>query len=161
MTDKDRDWDKELAKIDKAMESMSDEQLYPSAAAKTPGAKSEVAAVQRTTSTFGVFVRLVLAVALGVGILFWPYQSRCGAGLAGYLGAVLAVLGAGVWSSIWTWRHRAGRAHILSLLLALWGLLLATVELLPRMGYAKQSLPWTCSVEPPPAAPAPPASPNP
>ena len=47
------------------------------------------------------------------GSLFWPYGSRCGAGLAGYLGAVAVVIAGGVWSAVWTWRHRAGRAHTL------------------------------------------------
>jgi hypothetical protein len=141
----DKDWDKELAKIDKAMENVSDEQIFPSSGAATPAAKGEVAAAQRATSTFGVFFRLVLSVLLGVAILFWPYEAKCGIGLAGYLFAVAAVTGAGVWSSIWTWRHRAGRAHTLSLLLILWGLVLTAIEILPRIGYAKLGRPWFCS----------------
>ena len=31
----DKDWDRELAKIDKQLESVSDEQLFPKSAAKT------------------------------------------------------------------------------------------------------------------------------
>ncbi len=144
MTERPRDWDKELAKIDRQLESMSDQQLLPSAGAKTPAAKAEVAAVQRSTSTFGVFARLVLAVAVAVGMLFWPYDARCGFGLAGYLGAVTVVVVAGTWSAVWTWRHRTGRAHTLSLLLILWGLVLGTMEILPRIGYAKTAATWLC-----------------
>jgi hypothetical protein len=49
---------------------------------------------------------------------------------------------------VWTWRHRAARAHTLSLLIVLWGLVLAAVEVLPRTGYARPSADrpaaWAC-----------------
>jgi hypothetical protein len=87
-------------------------------------------------------------VLLGIAILFWPYPNRCGVGLAGYLGAVAAVSIGGAWSAVWTWRHRAGAAHVLSLLLVLWGLVLGAIEVLPRIGYAIPTLAhppiWTC-----------------
>jgi hypothetical protein len=132
----DRDWTKELAKIDKQLESVSDEALFPTKAAPTPAAKAETKAVQARTSTLGVILRLALAVLLGVAMLFWPYEARCGLGLAAYLGAVVVVGVAGTWSAVWSWRHRAGRAHTLSLLLVLWGLVLGAMEVLPRVGYA-------------------------
>jgi hypothetical protein len=69
--------------------------------------------------------------------LFWPYSARCGAGLLAYLGAVAVVIAAGWWSAFWTWRHRAAKGHVLALLLILWGLVLAAVEVLPRVGYAR------------------------
>jgi putative flippase GtrA len=145
----DRNWDAELKKIDQQMERVSDEALFPSKAAASPAAKAQVADVQRTTSTFGVFARLSLAVALGVGMVFWPYAARCGLGLAGYLAAVAALVVSGVWSSVWTWRHRAARAHTLSLLLVLWGLILGAIDVLPRVGYAIPTAAhpagWTCS----------------
>ena len=137
----ERDWGKELAKIDRQLESISDKALLPAEPAATPAAKAKASAdveVKRAaTTTLGVMLRLVLATALGVGVLFWPYAARCGAGLAGYLAAVGVVAVAGGWSAVWSWRHRAGRAHLLSLLLVLWGLSLAAVEVLPRVGYAK------------------------
>jgi hypothetical protein len=141
-----KDWDKELAKIDKQLESISDDALMPTKAAPTPAAKTAVKEKQRTTTTLGVMLRLVLAIALGVGILFWPYDARCGAGLAGYLGAVAAIVGGGVWTSIWTWRHRTAKAHVLSLLIVLWGGLLAAQEILPRVGYAHDvaRVAWVC-----------------
>ena len=58
-------------------------------------------------------------------------------GLAGYLIAVSGVMLGGLWSGVWTWRHRTARAHVLSLLLVTWGLVLGAMELLPRLGYAK------------------------
>jgi len=131
------DWDKELKKIDRQLESLSDDELLSAGTAKTPAAKAKAEAVRHETSTLGVFARLVLAVALGVGILFWPYAARCGAGLFAYLGATAMVAGAGMWTAVWTWRHRSGKAHLLSLLLVAWGLVLGAIEVLPRVGYAK------------------------
>ena len=155
-----KDWDSELKKIDRMLEGASDEALLPAKSAKTPQARADIVEKQRTTSTLGVMARLVLATALGVGMLFWPYDAKCGVGLAGYLAATGAVVGAGVWSSIWTWRHRSARGHILSLLLILWGGVLAAIEILPRTGYAKPDAArpgWSC---PAPTAPAPTTTPS-
>ena len=142
-------WDKELAKIDKQLESMSDEALLPAKNAPTPAARAQAEEVQKSTTTFGVMARLLLATALGVGMFFWPYSARCGGGLFGYLAAVGVLMGAGVWSAVWTWRHRSSRAHLLSLLLVLWGGTLAAIEILPRIGYAipteAHPAAWLCS----------------
>ena len=143
-----RDWNKELQKIDRQLESISDEALLPTAAAATPAAKATVVEQQRSTSTLGVMLRLLLAVALGVAMVFWPYPAQCGLGLFGYLGAVTVLMGAGVWSAVWTWRHRSARGHLLSLLLILWGGVLGAIEILPRIGYATPSArhpaEWMC-----------------
>jgi hypothetical protein len=178
----DRDWDKELSKIDKQLASLSDEALLGPTPVQIPGKQpapgatsaklagkgpaasassapsssartSNVPREARGTTSWGVYARLSLSVALGIGMVLWPYPSRCGAGLAAYLAAVVVVVTSGVWSSIWTWRHRASHAHTLSLLLVLWGLILGSIEVLPRVGYAKPDLNhpsgWAC-----PAAPA-------
>ena len=152
------DWDAELKKIDKQLESMSDSALIPlPAKGAPPAAKAAVAAERATTRTWPALLRLALATALAVGILFWPYPSRCGVGLAGYLVAITAVTVGGLWSSVWTWRHRTARAHVLSLLLVIWGMVLGAVEILPRAGYAKpdaaRPVGWVCT--PPPARAAP------
>jgi hypothetical protein len=129
-------WDKELAKIDRQLESVSDEALLPVKPDAGSAAKAEAVSIQKSTTTLGVMTRLLLATALGVGMVFWPYEARCGAGLFGYLGAVAALMAAGLWSGVWTWRHRSGKAHLLSLLIILWGGTLAALEVLPRLGYA-------------------------
>jgi len=149
------DWDKELKKIDRQLESISDSALVPAAPKSAPpAARSEVAVERATTRTWGAFLRLALATALGVAILFWPYPKTCGLNLAGYLVAAGVVTLGGLWSSVWTWRHRTARAHVLSLLLVLWGLVLGAIEVLPHAGYAKAdaSRPagWSCSVTPAP-----------
>jgi hypothetical protein len=157
----DRDWDKELAKIDKQLNSLPDDKLAPSAL--TAGARPAAgvggkAAVReparvasgepRGTTSLGVYARLTISVLLGLAMVFWPYPARCGPGLAAYLAAVVAVISSGMWSAVWTWRHRASRAHTLSLLLILWGLVLGSIEVLPRVGYAKPDLQhpttWVC-----------------
>ncbi len=183
----DKDWDKELSKIDKQLASMSDEALLGPTPVKLPGtpprsgagdgrgpsAKPPVSSTAkgstgraaapppdtpRLTNAWGVYARLTLSVALGIGMVLWPYPARCGPGLAAYLAAVVVVVTSGVWSSIWTWRHRASRAHMLSLLIVLWGLILGSVEVLPRVGYAKPDLRhpsgWACLATPAPASPA-------
>jgi hypothetical protein len=176
----DRNWDKELAKVDKQLASLSDEALLTPTdgrgnpkeagragkavaargASSTAGLSADTGDV-RTGFPWGMYARLLLSVALGVGMVVWPYESRCGFGLAGYLAAVVVVITSGVWSAIWTWRHRASRSHTLSLLIILWGLVLGSIEVLPRVGYGKPDpnhpAGWTCSALPPqvPAKPAP------
>lgn len=158
----ERDWDAELRKIDEQM-AKSAGKPAPAASPVAPQAGSPAAAPRASipalgsvpggsapaTTGWGVYLRLTLAVAVGVGIIFWPYVARCGMGLAAYLGAVGAVIVSGVWSAVWTFRHRAARAHILSLLLVLWGLVLASLDVLPRIGYAKPTTEhpatWSCS----------------
>ena len=143
------DWDKEMKKIDRQLESISDDALISTSGAKAPAEKAKVVEVQRTTTTFGVFARLMLAVVLGLAMLFWPYSARCGPGLFAFLFASGMVVVGGVWSAVWTWRHRSAQAHILSLLLVVWGLVLAGLEILPRTGYAtptaQHPATWMCS----------------
>jgi hypothetical protein len=144
------DWDKEMKKIDKQLESISDDALVSTSSKKSaPAEKARAGEVQRTTTTIGVFARLMLAVVLGLGMLFWPYSARCGPGLFAFLFASGMVVVGGVWSAVWTWRHRSAQGHILSLLLIVWGLVLAGLEILPRTGYAtptaQHPATWMCS----------------
>jgi putative flippase GtrA len=145
----DRDWDAEMKKIDQQLASIPVQASAPPRAQLQPPAAAPAALGKPETSTFGVMARLGLACALGVAIVFWPYSARCGVGLAGYLAAVGTLIVAGVWSSIWTWKHRAAKAHTVSLLLLTWGIVLAAMDVLPRVGYAKTSANhpanWTCS----------------
>jgi hypothetical protein len=163
MAPADRDWEKELAKIDKQLASLPDEALMPAAPEKQTksassgarsgrGAAPAASAEPRQTTSFGVFARLTLALAVGIAMAFWPYPSRCGFGLIGYLAAVGVMTAGGVWASIWTWRHRASRAHLVSLAITVWGVLLGSQEILPRIGYAyptdKHPGAWSCSAVP-------------
>jgi len=164
MPDAPRDWDAEMAKIDRQIEASTKAgakaapatrpALPPGLSGADPGVARVVAASAarpvhgtRTGRALAV-ARVVLCVALGVGMLFWPYAARCGAGLAAYLGAVGAVVAGGVWSAVWTWRHRTPKSHVLALALILWGLVLAAIDILPRAGYATPTAAhparWSC-----------------
>jgi hypothetical protein len=150
----ERDWDAEMRKIDEQMAragKRADQAPAPAAAAPVARSGVPVAPVGLAPATtgFGVYIRLTLAVVVGIGIIFWPYAARCGVPLMGYLGAVATVILSGLWSAVWTWRHRAARAHLLSLLVVVWGLVLAGIDILPRTGYAvpTEAHPagWSCS----------------
>lgn len=144
----DRDWAKELDKIDKHINAMPADAPPARGSASAPPAATPAKEAPRATHAFGVYARLGLAVLLGVAIILWPYEAKCGAGLAAYLAAIVVVVSGGVWASIWTWRHRAARAHTLSLLIVLWGLVLGALDVLPRIGYAKPTpqhpAVWAC-----------------
>jgi cytochrome bd-type quinol oxidase subunit 2 len=137
-----------MSKIDRQLESIADEALFPTKGDAPPAVRTTNAEKQRRTSTLGVVARLVLATALAVGVAIWPYDHGCGLKLVYYLVALSVVTGAGVWSAIWSWRHHSGRAHILSLALVAYGLILGAGEVLPRVGYATPTLErpavWGC-----------------
>ncbi|MDQ3697079.1 MAG: hypothetical protein M3373_03500 [Gemmatimonadota bacterium] len=152
-------WDKELAKIDKQLSSISDEELLRANAPPPakPGVRPPPAAVgapapaARATRGWQVYLRVALALGLGVGILFWPHDSyaiRCGVNLFLYMASTAAITLSGMWSAVWTWRHRAPVGHIASLAVMLWGVGLAAAQVLPRVGYARPDLgvptTWMC-----------------
>ncbi|HUF25372.1 MAG TPA: hypothetical protein VMM18_00220 [Gemmatimonadaceae bacterium] len=150
----DRDWDKELAKIDAQLRSIPEEDQAPArptpgrSALAGPAAIAGVGSPIRSGSRAGAFLRLGLAGTLAVAMLVWPFDARCGLGLAAYLGSVLVVALAGGWSAIWTWRHRTPRAHIVALAIVLWGFTLGALEILPRAGYGPATIErprvWSC-----------------
>jgi hypothetical protein len=162
-----------MAKIDRQLASLSDEELLkaaerdavvapgapgaggagPKGASKSRGGAVTAAAAPASVpagrlSKFGLIARITLTAALAGLMLFWPYPARCGLGLAGYLGATAVLVSAGVWSAIWAWRHRAPKVHMFALALMGWGLTLGAVEILPRIGYAIASdahpATWVC-----------------
>ena len=144
MSDQPRDWDKELAKIDRAMGRI------PEAAPPAPARKAEASvtgpapahAGPRATTTTWLRVALVLTLALAMPL--WPYPKGCGVGLLSYLTAAGVVVLAGVWAAISTWHRRRAIGHVLAILVLIWGLALMAAEVLPRIGYAKNAIRWTC-----------------
>jgi hypothetical protein len=147
----ERDWDAEMAKIDRQIAETSPEKLAKTEPVKAlPAPKSAAAgAVVHQHKPLAAWARLLLGLALGVGMLFWPYPARCGPWLGLYLLGVTVLTAGGVWASVWTWRHRTPRAHLLALLLILEGLVLGGLQILPRTGYAKPDAghpaTWSCS----------------
>jgi hypothetical protein len=103
-------------------------------------------------STFGAWMRVMLGLALAVGMAVWPYSHVCGGKLFFYLGGVGTLTVAGVWSAIASWERRLAVAHVLSLAILVWGLVLAAGVVLPRVGYAKSDAIWFCPEPVPPSA---------
>jgi hypothetical protein len=147
-----RDWDKELAQIDKLIATGAAEPQRPAA---PPAGPAATAARPRPRAALFTWVRLVLGLLIGVGITQWPYERGCGLLLFSYLGAVAGVIVAGMWSAVSSWRTRSSVAHVLALGLVAWGGILGAREVLPRVGYAKTGATWLCTVGGGTGAPSP------
>jgi hypothetical protein len=149
MTEQPRDWDKELANIDRAMAKQ------PGVPAGSPVPVAQPAPRRRLVAL--VWFWTVLAIVLGIALLLWPYDKSCGIRLIFFLGAaVLAVIMA-VLGAFASWTHRQGVALLLSQLVIVCAGVVAAREILPRTGYAKEAREWTCPTPPPAPNPAPPS----
>ena len=93
MSDQPRDWDRELAEIDKVI-ARSPVQP-PAQSGEPPGPPVRgggTAATGGRLATLTTWVRTVLGLALAVGMTQWPYPNACGLNLAIYLGAISTVV---------------------------------------------------------------------
>ncbi len=159
----DRNWDAELAKIDKQLASVSDEQLR---AARTPATgnaakggspRADVSMVAPAPTisrgrSWTAWLKVVIAVVAVLTVVLWPWPARCGVPLIVYTAATGGVVLLGVWSATGTWRHRLGLAHVTSLLVIALAVVLAAREVLPRAGYAipteLRGQTWICETVP-------------
>ncbi len=91
-----------------------------------------------------VWLRVALGVLLAVALPQWSYAHACGAPLALYLAVVGLLVVTGGWAAVFAWRGRVGLAHVIALIAILWGLVLTTHEILPRVGYARTHATWRC-----------------
>jgi hypothetical protein len=103
--------------------------------------------VSTQSEIIGVWIRVVLGLSLGMMLPNWPYSTTCGFPLFAYFIVLLTVIVAGLWSAAAAWRVRTGLAHVVALLLVLYGMSLAAAELLPRTGYAAEPAAWACEEE--------------
>ena len=149
MSEQPRNWDKEMADIDKMMANPSAAVPAKSGGVSVPAPRAggSPAVGGGRMAVFTTWLRVLLGVGLAVGITQWPYPTACGFNLAVYLGAIFTVVVAGIWSSITSWQRRLGLAHTLSMLVLLWGLVLSAREVLPRVGYARHPRVWNCPTE--------------
>ena len=100
-----RDWDKEMADIDKLM--AADKAPAPGGlpsggavaksggASPAPAARSGVGVASRPRDAFGVWLKVLLGALGGAALFYWPYGKSCGPMLYAYLVGVLAVSAAG------------------------------------------------------------------
>ncbi|MGE0352630.1 MAG: hypothetical protein AB7I33_01135 [Gemmatimonadales bacterium] len=147
MSDEPRNWDKELAEIDKVIARTQGAPPAPARPGKgevAPGKAALPPGPAGRRAVLSTWLRVLLGAVLAVAMTQWPYGHGCGIRLFLYLGAAGAVVVAGLWSGISSWHRRMGLAHTLALLVALWGLVLVARETLPRVGYAKTSMTWLC-----------------
>jgi hypothetical protein len=137
-----RDWDKEMADIDRAMEKQGSSvpagRSLPAGTA--PGAPVPVAKRSVALTWFWT----ALAIALAIALPLWPYERACGLRLAFFLGATAITLLAGFLGALASWANRRGFAHVVSLLVLVWALVVAASAVLPRIGYAKDVRTWLC-----------------
>jgi hypothetical protein len=145
MTEQPRDWDKELADIDRAIAKQGG----------PPGKAPVPAGAPRRRFVALAWFWTVLAIVLVVALLIWPFDRTCGIRLIFFLGAALVALALGVVGSFTSYAHRQGLALLLSLLVIMLSGIMAAREILPRAGYAKQGRDWTCPPPPPVPEPAP------
>jgi hypothetical protein len=156
MTEQPRDWDKELANIDRVLAKQSSAAPPVASGRPAPAPASIPTPARRSVALTWFWVALGLALAVALPI--WPYEKTCGLRLFFFLGAVGITIIVGVLAALASWAHRRGFAHVLSLIVLGWASVLAAREVLPRIGYAKQTSTWMCRVEPPapqPTAPQP------
>ncbi len=155
MSDQPRDWDRELANIDKAIAKQGS---TPAGAAPSPATAPRSPAgvpAPRRRSVALAWFWVLLAVALAAALPLWPYEKSCGLQLFFFLGAAGVTMVVGLLGALSSWAHRRGLAHLLALSVLAWAGIMTAREVLPRVGYAKQSRTWMCPTAGPAAAPAP------
>jgi hypothetical protein len=161
MTEQPRNWDKELADIDRVIEKQGVAPSPGSTPALPPGAGPAPAAprvpgteLAARGSVAKTWFWVVLALLLAAALPLWPYGRACGLQLFFYLGAATLALLAGAAGAINSWRTRRGLAHGLSLVVVAFAGVMGAREVLPRIGYAAEARTWLCPAGPEPAPPA-------
>ena len=161
MTERPRDWDKELADIDRAIEKQGAPAPPGSPPALPPGATPPPVRIPGPAapsiargSVAMTWFWMGLGVLLAAALPLWPYGKGCGLQLFFYLGAATLALLAGATGAVHSWRARRGFAHLVSLLVIVFAGVMGAREVLPRIGYAAQAQTWLCPSTPEPAPPA-------
>jgi hypothetical protein len=149
-----RDWDKEMAEIDKliakqpaqgAREPGSQGARVAPAALPAPQRAAAVAPTRSGREGLVTWVKVLLGVGVAAAVgLAWPYAHGCGVPLYGYLAAAGGVVLVGLWGAVASWKSRLPLAHILALLATLAGAVLAGKVVLDRSSYPKVPLTWRC-----------------
>ncbi len=149
-----RDWDKELAEIDKLMGAPAPKPSLPAAtrdaghatpASASPSSAPVTRPASRVARPWQVWAVTLLGPLGAAGLAIWPYPKACGLSLGVYLVGLLAVWGASLWAMRTAWRAQRGAAMVVGVLTLIASLTLVALEVLPRVGYARTSLTWTCS----------------
>ena len=156
MTGPPRDWDKEMAEIDKIIAkqpvtqgarepgSQGARALQPGSSAPSVPQRAAPVAVGRREA-LGTWVKVLLGAGVATAVaFFWPYSHGCGLKLYGYIAAAAGVMIVGLWGVVASWKSRMGFAHLLALLSMLLGGALIAKSVLDRTTYPKLPSTWTC-----------------
>ena len=142
-------WAVELRKIEREFDGLPPEPTPTDLRHKRDAEREEREREDAAAASFGVYFRLTLVLCLAVSLACWPYEVTCGAMLSGYLGAIVMLVVAGIWTATATFTHRMPKRHLTAVLVVLWGLMLGAAQVLPRIGYANpapgRSTTWRCS----------------
>jgi hypothetical protein len=149
VTGPNRDWDKEMAEIDKIIAKQPvappGKPVPAGAASAAPATRAALPPPARTgRSVLTAWIRVALGVAVAVGVTQWPYAHACGLLLYAYLAAAGGVVLAGLWGAVTSWNRRMGVAHIVSLLVTIWGTGLVAKTVLDRSSYVGHPAGWAC-----------------
>jgi hypothetical protein len=162
MTEQPRNWDRELADIDRTIEKQGAPAPHGSPPALPPGGAvgpptrlpgSTAAPPAARGSVARTWFWVALAVLLAAALPLWPYGKSCGLQLFFYLGAATLALLAGATGALNSWRTRRGLAHLISLLVVGFAGVMGAREVLPRVGYAAEAATWLCPATPEAAPP--------
>ena len=159
----DIDWNVELRRIEREFDGLPPEPSAAAQRARKAAAQRQQEEAEARLAGIGAVARLVLVASLAGALWWWPYGTRCGQELAGFIGAQAMIVVGGLAAAVHCWRHRLAIAHSLALLLVLGGVALVSAQVLPRLGYATvvgvEATAWRCAGTAAPAAPSP-ASPT-
>jgi hypothetical protein len=160
--EKGRDWDQEMAEVDRLLKKLPAAEPPPPPPSRQAASDPTVRrpAFSRAPSAspawtggewVATWIKVLLGLLIGIGVApgVWPYSHGCGLRLIFYLLGVTTVIAAGLWASISSWKGRLGFAHVVAQVLVVWGILLLTREVLPRVG-ADAAAVWLCPDIPPP-----------
>lgn len=145
-----RNWDKELADIDRVIAA---DKVVPTgmparvgAPAPLPSGRSAPpsGAAPRKRDLAWVWLRVLVGLAAAAALPFWPRSHICGLDLYLYLAATAVVTLWGVWIMHGAWKHRRAIAHVSGLLVFLAGLVFMAIPIVQRTSFAAVRLTWTC-----------------
>lgn len=143
------DWNTELRKVERQFDGLPPEPTAEELRAWRAAEEREQRRRDEVNGAAGAWTRLFLVIALVGSLYFWPYARVCGAGLSGFVGAEGVVTVGGIWVLMYSWRRRVRLAHAAAFVVVLVGLTLVSLELLPRIGYAKpdptRPARWACA----------------
>jgi hypothetical protein len=136
---------KKLPGADSSLRGEGDRDRAARAAGTSAAGRAEAPEPSPLARQASAWLRALAAAGVGAAVAQWPYAHDCGRPLYLYLGVIGTVMIAGGWASVWSWRSRVAAAHVLSLIVVFWGIVLAAEQILPRVQYAADRAEWRCS----------------